>query len=415
MQYCNVWHTYGDFFDHRFKAKKAPSFPHSSSIQVASFTAAALYSGLWWRRWVHSGQKDRMWPLLGRFCGLVCVGSLMGVLTWIAASQSNVFYYKFNRSGTRQQYLDGVHSYNVWMAVFYSVYGVEFFCLIAAKLMLLGRLTHNATRVMEDRRPEMLSIQHTFRNSSSLSKFFYAVSITVILSCFAGMVSYFVAAAYAVRIANVANLAASLCDAQGNHTDSSLALVPLLERTISNKHTAHASQSVCEALGLLLTAFAYAVLVTLSVTIFRRVEQVGAAALVAVEAGASKSKSLQNSVDNAINAAAVQRRRLTLACVVVLITFPARAVFDLLQAYSSFDAGYSAFCGPCEDCQTNQYIVRAWINYTPEFNSITMAVSSPLPLVLSLWLITSAHARAHAVSATMQKSSLSSSGSNSKL
>ena len=392
------------------QTKTAPSFPHSPSIQVASFTAAALYSGLWWRRWAHSGQKDHMWPLLGRFCGLVCVGSFMGVLTWIAASQSNIFYYKFNRSANRQQYLDGLHSYNVWMSVFYTVYGVEFLCLITAKLMLLGRLMHHATRVLNDRRPEMSSIQHAFRNSSALSKFFYIVAITVVLSCFVGMVSYFVAAAYAVRIADVANQAAGLCDSQGRDTNSSLAFIPLLERTISDKHTAHASQSVCEALGLLLTAFAYAVLVALSVAIFRRVEEVGTAALVAVDTGVSTSKSLKISVDNAVNAAAEQRRRLTIACVVVLITFPARAGFDLLQAYSSFDAGYSAFCGPCGDCQTNQYVVRAWINYTPEFNSITVAVSSPLPLVLSLWLITTAHARALAFTASIRKS-----GSGSKL
>lgn len=346
----------------------------------------------------------------------------MGVLTWIAASQSNIFYYKFNGSANRQQYLDGLHSYNVWMAVFYSVYGVEFLCLLTAKLLLLGRLTHNATRVLNDRRPEMSPIQHAFRNSSALSKSVYIVSITVVLSCFAGMVSYFVAAAYAVRIAGVASQAASLCDSQGRDTNSSLAFIPLLETSISNKHTAHAAQSVCEALGLLLTAFAYAVLVALSVAIFRRVEQVGNAVLVAVDAGVSESKTLNisdgnaanakaeqrrrlaMSVDNAVNAAAEQRRRLTIACVVVLISFPARAVFDLLQAYSSFDAGYSAFCGPCGDCQTNQYVVRAWINYTPEFNSITVAVSSPLPLVISLWLITAAHARALAFSASIRGS-----------
>jgi len=337
--------------------------------------------------------RTQVWPKLGRFCGLMCVGSLTGVLTWIAASQSNGFYYKFNSSVNRLQYLNDLSSYNMWVSIYYSLYGLEFLCTIANKLMLLERLMDNATRVLRERKPELSAIQRVWSNGSALSRVFNVVAVTVVLCSVAGMIAYFVAAAYAQKIVEVANQAANLCDTQGNDTNSSLALLPELQSKISEKHTAHASQSVSEALALLLTTFAYAVLVALSIAIFRRVEQIASSALVVIDTAAPQSVDLRKYVNKVVNSAAEQRWRLTIACVMVLIAFPVRAVFNLLQAYSSFNAGYSASCSPCGDCQTDQYVVRAWINYTPEFQSVAVAISSPLPLVLSLWLITAAHVR----------------------
>ena len=52
------------------------------------------------------------------------------------------------------------------------------------------------------------------------------------------------------------------------------------------------------------------------------------------------------------------------------------------------------------------YVVKAWLIYTPEFQSVVVALSSPLPLTLSLWLITSAHARALAIAVNVQQAGL---------
>ena len=48
------------------------------------------------------------------------------------------------------------------------------------------------------------------------------------------------------------------------------------------------------------------------------------------------------------------------------------------------------------------YVVKAWIAYTPELHPLVVALSSPLPLTVSLWLITAAHTRALALQATVQ-------------
>jgi hypothetical protein len=60
-----------------------------SLSQVLSFVATALYSGMWWLRWVRTGQKNKMWLMLGWFSGLICVGSVAGVVAWVANTQRN--------------------------------------------------------------------------------------------------------------------------------------------------------------------------------------------------------------------------------------------------------------------------------------------------------------------------------------
>ena len=50
----------------------------------------------------------------------------------------------------------------------------------------------------------------------------------------------------------------------------------------------------------------------------------------------------------------------------------------------------------------HRYVVRAWLAYTPEFQPLVVALSSPVPLTLSLWLITAAHTRALALQANMR-------------
>ena len=101
--------------------------------------------------------------------------------------------------------------------------------------------------------------------------------------------------------------------------------------------------------------------------------------------------------------AADQRQRLTVACVIVLITFPARAAFDLLHAYAIFNDPFNPACGECDPCQSTPILINTWLHYTPEFRSIVVAVSSPLPLTLSLWLLTKAQARVRLIAEDLER------------
>jgi hypothetical protein len=86
-------------------------------------------------------------------------------------------------------------------------------------------------------------------------------------------------------------------------------------------------------------------------------------------------------------AATAQRQRFVGACSIVLLTFLLRASFDLLNAYANVNIQRNLLCGFCDPCQSDQWLINNWLQYTPEFQSIVVALSSPLPLVVSLWLM----------------------------
>ena len=95
-----------------------------------------------------------------------------------------------------------------------------------------------------------------------------------------------------------------------------------------------------------------------------------------------------------LEVAPAQRRRFVAACGVVLITFILRASFNLLKAYASFNTSRNPGCGMCDPCQTDASLIRSWLSYTPEFQAIVVTLSSPLPLVISLWLMMTKEERA---------------------
>jgi hypothetical protein len=58
----------------------------------------------------------------------------------------------------------------------------------------------------------------------------------------------------------------------------------------------------------------------------------------------------------------------------------------MTYAYASFEAPENADCGACDACQSIQFLLRQWMNNTPHIRPIVVALSSPLPLSLSVTL-----------------------------
>ena len=214
--------------------------------------------------------------------------------------------------------------------------------------------------------------------------------------------------------------AASQCDAQGRDTTASLALYDQSNVFVTKTGTALAVQAVCEAIALLLVAFSFLVLVTWSVAKYRLAEKMSASTLQSLNGQLNISESEVSSVfaeadyrgkadafvkmdtdmavkvvGGTLKTASEQRRRLISACILVFITFPARAAFDLLNAYSSFNDPYNPDCSSCGPCQTLQNLIFTWLQYTPEFQPVSVALSSSLPLAWSLWLMMSPWERRH--------------------
>jgi len=362
---------------------------------------------MWWLRWARHGASAKMWPLLGWFSGLMCVGSVAGCVAWGAASQANSLYFEARQSDavTRAQFYSGNSKRSIWLTAFYIPNGMEFLCLIIPKILLLGRLASNAIRSLRDEVPEMSAVRTNWRGGRALPMANRVVAAAVVLCGVVGMAAHTAAAAYSIEISRLASQAEAACDPFGNETNSSLLIVPAMEHAITIKYTCLAAQSGSESVALVLVTCAYLFLVTLSVSIFRQAEKVAAHALLSlpVSAGRQNQTAMAKAVvDDTMHAAAEQRRRLTFACVVVLMSFPCRAAFNLLESYAAFDVQHKVTCNACGECQPIQYVIKAWILYTPELQPLVVALSSPLPLTMSLFLITAAHTRALALQANVR-------------
>ena len=354
-----------------------------------------------------------MWPLLGWFSGLMCVGSVAGAIAWGASMQSSSLYYQANGLhdeevivGTCNMTQTQAYSLNATSNRMYSAflisYGAAFLCFMLSKLMLLGRLTNEASRA-----------QMHAQSGRLLPMLFRAMAAAVVMCSVLSMVAYTAAGVYYVQSAAFKDLAVAACDAAGQDTNSSVAFVNSATAVSARGGTAVAVQNGSEAIALLLVSVAFVVLVTLSVAMFRRAEQAASQALLScLQRNAEHQQSDRRTeraitiVDDTMHAAVDQRRRLVAACIVVLIMFPVRAAYDFLNAYASFSNPYNPACQLCDACQSNRFHVKVWLYYTPEFHPVIVALSSPLPLVLSLWLITAAHTSAVAIAENVLRARL---------
>ena len=350
-----------------------------------------------------------MWPLLGWFCFFMCVGSLVGAATWVVQMRSNDLGFQSSEKGLIPQRSYDLNSiYNRWYSVFYMLYPVELTCVIISKLLLLYRLTKNASHGSQAQLPQMNSVRRKWMIGRSLPTVFRVMAVVVMMCSVACMAAYCAAAFVNEHVADAYSHAAAACDSDGNDTNSSLSYNNEADRLIKQASTAESLESAFEAVALVLLTVGYVVLVSLSVAIFRITERLASLTLISFEGRAEQivdatKTMVKDSIEDTKQAAVHQRRRLVIACVIVMVTFPVRAAFDLMLTYSQFNVSFNAECGQCDACQSQQLLVSTWLVYTPEIQPIIVALSSPFPLILSLWLVTQAHARAAAIAKNLQR------------
>jgi hypothetical protein len=91
--------------------------------------------------------------------------------------------------------------------------------------------------------------------------------------------------------------------------------------------------------------------------------------------------------------AAVQWRRFCLCLVLVVVAFIIEALHAIFRVYSTF-ANRNPACRPCDTCQQLDWIISVWYNYNPELFPILEFLTTVLPLLTSLWLMTTPEDRA---------------------
>ena len=194
---------------------RVPCFAtHAPRVQVASFTFAAVFSGFWfvlWARMKLAAVKDTLlwdyrmgiWQQLGWFSGLVCAGSVAGAVAWGVNMQGNTLEFEgaLAINATTQQRYALIASSFRWVAAFYTLYPVEFLCLIIPKLMLLRRLTNHATRHSKAQAPHVSGGIHGWASERAMERLYWVMAATVVLCSFAGMVAFVVAGVQDVQVA----------------------------------------------------------------------------------------------------------------------------------------------------------------------------------------------------------------------
>jgi hypothetical protein len=333
----------------------------------------------------------------------MCAGCVAGAISWIAEMQTTSFAYQSGVSDiSSQESYSLLAASNRWNAVYAIFYPFEVVLLIIPKLMMLRRLTEYATHFMRGQLDGGSSrIRFIWR---VLPRIHRVLEYAAVSCSLAGMAALFVSCAYAVQAAQLGDQAVVACDTDGNDTNSSITLSSQASIIATASATAESVQYIFEALTLLLLSLTYAMIVPICTSTYRLAEKLASQALEMHLSVGDKSSANQRPesmvaiLDDTMHAAAEQRRNLVIACMLVLSTFSLRASFDFLNAYSGFLAPLNADCATCDPCQSDRYLIQQWIEVTPEFQAIVVALSSPLALSFSLWMITSAHTRAFSIS-----------------
>jgi uncharacterized membrane protein (DUF485 family) len=258
----------------------------------------------------------------------------------------------------------------------------------------------------------------------ALEKLHRAISQAVALASVAGLLALVVAAVYSVKAAAAFDQASAACDAQGDGTNSSKALSNDANNFVNIANDAYAVEAVLEAIVLVVMSAAYTVFIPVCVSMFGRAERRLNRILGNIEYKLDRTSVVlpaEYSPQAADDAAAggeirmrcdqakellritlaeatAQRRRFVAACVIVLLTFFIRASFDLLNAYANVNSSKTSCGSECDPCQSDQWLIMTWLGYTPEFQATAVALSSPLPLVVSLWLMMTKEDRMQLVS-----------------
>ena len=86
--------------------------------------------------------RRRVWELYGWFSGLMCVGSVLGAVTWGAWMMVivSISSYAAVSAANNVEVQSLLAQYAYWYAVFSITYAIAFLCLSVAKLLVLHRM-----------------------------------------------------------------------------------------------------------------------------------------------------------------------------------------------------------------------------------------------------------------------------------
>lgn len=372
------------------------------------FAIAALYSGAWRLR-LAVGNSNHFWKNLKLFSSLIFFGSLTGIVALWANMERFILIYEaeIQNFGLNSSKVGPsprrVYTLFASAIPYFVVYHI-FFCFtftlfILAKLVLLERLVSNAVKSSR----AQANTEFQKRWVQTLPAVFKALAGTVIASSLASSAASVATSVYMSQAAPLYRDAAAACGPTGEATTLSLEFISRSIPFIALQRQSESVKATFDAVALLLISTTFVVVVSWIVLLFHRVERVANRALLFTPQrnlkamqhtesrvvkidGLGSAEQVATRIGHYVQISAKRRQRLTRACIMVLVTFPARAVLEVMTSVS-FYAEFNRECNVRDPCQSNYYLISIWLILTPEFRPIIVALSSPLPMMLCLWLV----------------------------
>jgi hypothetical protein len=248
-----------------------------------------------------------------------------------------------------------------------------------------------------------------------------SMNVLVLVLCAVNIVARIVVAAFRAVLAGVYDEAAAACDAAGSDSPSSTRIFERIKTAhLERTSTAVTVSRVLEAIIVMFMAGGFLLFFPACIVMFRRVERrldtfiqemnlrsdVGTVFLPFEfsPAAADGSKTLDRtqiemSVVEArsflgrMKAAACTQRRRFMVCIflvpMALVVQAMMAVIFVMRAFASIlSPAAKSDCVTCGECQNVSFLVKVWYDKSPELFPLVSSLCSTLPLVFSLWLMT---------------------------
>jgi len=332
-------------------------------VQVAAFCVSALGSGTMFVRWWRLEEDDRrrVWLLYGWFSGLMCAGSVFGVVAWAVWMQFLLAFYSASTPGLTQAQTQSMDvKQNNLEAAFFIPSAIDFMCLSVAKLMVLERMADFAVAKIDGMSRRVVVGGRVVMAAVGVCN--------VVIFCSS------VAAAVLMRETASLNSAYGAAFAANNFEDS-VKFAKQARQKYYEAVIAISVQQFSEVSVLLIIIFAFAV--------------VGIA-------GARRVNSALRNMNDEHGAVGRQlRRQIVGTTAFVFVTFLLRAVFTIMYALARALQNAEAACAAtassvCDAACFNQWrLIELWITSTPEFQSMVVLISSPVAMIVALWGMTS--------------------------
>ncbi len=367
-----------------------------------------------------------MWNNLRLFSGWMFAGNLAGMVSFSIRLGLKAYanFDLFDSSITQRSILELKSSSRRHSAAFNIFYPVHVLCVICAINTLLRRVSDHASHpyyntVRDLKRCENDGIRHfDLRDCIGQYALFYWVRSMHIISILLSSVNILVrivAAAFDAEAAGFFEQAASSTDLHGGRTKQSSEFTTKANSCLDKSEKSIAVSRIIEATIFFFVLSGFMLFFPAIIVMFGRIKQkmndliqemclrtdVGNAFLPfeflprTADGSATQTEMpitvVRQFMRDIKKSAAKQRRRFVFCLVLMTAALMTLASFSVFITLVYFDTtpNPDPDCGDCQpSCQSVGYLMYSWQIFTPELFPLVASLSSTLPLVFSLWLMT---------------------------